>query len=178
MSDHDSGNGGKGGIRPPDYVYEMAIGRTYDLMIQGFSPRDVAAKLISEGYTDSLATVGEWRKEVHRRWAIEDAEERPARKDTWRARLEGLYRELLEKARGSKAETAAAILYAEAIKVSKLAIILDGLTAPVKVEHSGRVDVAAMAPHEREREIAELLRKRDEALKGKPTTKREPGLLS
>lgn len=168
----------KGGIRPPDYVYEMAIGRTEDLMVQAYNWRDIFARLVSEGYTDSEDTAKEWRKEVARRWAAEDAEQRPARKDVWRSRLEKLYRELLEKADSPKmSSTAAAILYGEAIKVAKIAIVMDGLTAPVKIEHSGSVDVHAMGPLEREKEIAELLAKREAALKGR-TQKREPGLLS
>lgn len=168
----------KGGIRPPDYVYEMAIGRTEDLMVQAYSWRDIVAKLIAEEYTDSEETAKNWRAEVVRRWAAEDAEMRPARKDAWRARLEKLYRELLAKAEdGKTSSTAAAIMYAEAIKVAKIAIVMDGLTAPVKIEHSGRVDVQAMGPLEREKEIQALLEKRNAALKNAPT-KREPGLLS
>lgn len=167
----------RGGIRPPDYVYEMNIGRTEDLMLQAYSWRDIFARLVTEGLTDSEDTAKNWRAEVMRRWAVEDAEMRPARKDAWRARLEKLYRELLEKAADPKqSSTAMAILYGEAIKVMKIAIVMDGLTAPVKVEHSGRVDVQAMGPLEREKEIAALLAKREAALKNAP--KREPGLLS
>lgn len=167
----------KGGIRPPDYVYEMALARVEDLMVQAFTPRDIVAKMIAEEYTDSADTVRAWRTEVARRWSLEDAEMRPARKDLWRSRLEKLYRELLEKAAAPKqSSTAAAILYGEAIKVAKIAIVMDGLTAPVKIEHSGTVDVQAMGPLEREKEIELLLAKRNAA---KPaTTKRDPGLLS
>lgn len=155
------------GIRPPDYIFEMNIGRTEDLMLQAYSWRDIYARLVDEGLTDSEETAKNWRREVMRRWSVEDAEQRPSRKDAWRGRLELLYRQLLEKAGDSKmSSTAAAILYGEAIKVAKIAIVMDGLTAPVKVEHSGKLDVQAMGPLEREKEINELLAKRAAATKG------------
>ncbi len=151
-----------GGNRPPQYLYEMQIARTEDLMVQAFSPKDLVATLISEGYTDSEETVRKWRREVHRRWAAEDVEERPARKDVWRARLDRQYHDLLERARSTKSDFAFSQLHAEATRIAKVAIVMDGLTAPVTVRGDG-VDPAALAPHEREREIRELLAKREAA---------------
>lgn len=154
-----------GGIRPPDYLRDMALQRTEDLMMQAYTPREIFVKLHAEGYTESENTAKEWRLAVQKRWAQEDAEQRPARKDTWRRRIESQYQKLLEHAELTKSELARAAYYAEATKLTKLALIMDGLTAPVKVEHSGTVDVAALQPHEREREIADLLAKREAALK-------------
>lgn len=153
-----------GGQRPPTYLYEMAISRTEDLMVQAMSPRDLVATLISEGYTDSEETVRKWRREVMRRWAAEDVEMRPARKDTWRARLEAQYHALLEKAKTCKSEFAFSQLHAEATRIAKVAIVMDGLTAPVTTRADGYIDPAALAPHEREREIAALIAKRDAAI--------------
>lgn len=161
---HDDENK-PGGVRPPDYIYTMALARIEDLMMQAYSWPDIFAKLVAEGFTESENTAKSWRKEIQRRWAAEDAENRPARKDMWRGRLEALYHKLLTKA-GSPglSASACAMLYAEAIKVAKIAVVMDGLTAPVRVEHSGAVDVAALQPHERETEIRELLAKREAAL--------------
>lgn len=155
---------GGGGIRPPEYLRTMALNRCEDLMMQAYSPREIAATLVSEGYTDSVETVKNWRLEIQKRWAIEDAEQRPARKDTWRNRIEAQYKKLLEWAEVTKSEIARSAYMAEATKLTKLALIMDGLTAPVKVEHSGAVDAYALQPHERETEIAELLRKREAVL--------------
>lgn len=154
-----------GGIRPPDYEYELAISRTEDLMVQAFPWKRIVAMLSEEGYTESEETARKWRREVLRRWAAEDAEMRPARKDLWRARLDAQYRTLLEKAAEVKSEYAFAMLHAEATRIAKVAIVMDGLTAPVVVKHEGQIDVAAMSPMEREREIAALLAKREAAMR-------------
>lgn len=134
-------------------------------MMQAYSPREIFLKLAEDGYTESEKTAQDWRLAIQKRWAQEDAEQRPARKDAWRRRIEECYRRLLEHAEETTSEIARASFFAEATKLTKLALIMDGLTAPVKVEHSGSVDVNALQPHEREAEIAALLRKREEALK-------------
>jgi hypothetical protein len=154
-----------GGIRPPDYIRDMALQRTEDLMVQAYSPREIFVKLHAEGYTESEDTAKQWRLAVQRKWAAEDAEQRPARKDVWRRRIETQYQQLLERAASTRSELACAAYFAEATKLTKLALIMDGLTAPVRVEHSGAVDVMALQPHEREAEIRDLLAKREAALK-------------
>lgn len=151
-----------GGIRPPDYMREMAIGRVEDLMVQAMPWKRIIAILSDEGYTESEQTAKGWRQEVQRRWAAEDAEARPARKDLWRARLEALYNELLAKA-SVAAGHVQAMLYGEAIKIAKVSIVMDGLTQPIARATDGTVPVAAMSPLERERKIAELLAKREAA---------------
>lgn len=159
-----------GGIRPPDYVYEMALGRIEELMLQAYSWREIFAKLVTEGFTESEETARNWRREIMRRWKAEDDEMRPAYKDRWRARLETMFRTLCQEAAEADGH-AKAILYGEAIKVAKLSIVMDGVQAPVVVQHEGRVDVAAMTPAERQNEIAALLAKREAALKAKTTEK-------
>lgn len=162
----------KGGVRLPDYLREMALGRVESLMIEGFAPNMIAAKVIDEGLTDSPQTVKGWRLAVQKRWAAEDAELRPARKDLWRRRIEARYQELLVMARTMKSEFARVSAHEALIKLSKLGILLDGAHLPVVLEADGRLDPAAMAPAEREREIEALLAKRQaarEAVTGKGT---------
>lgn len=133
-------------------------------MLQAYSPREIYVKLHAEGYTESEDTAKQWRLAVQRRWAAEDAEQRPARKDAWRRRIETQYHRLLDAADATKSELAKAAFFAEATKLTKLALIMDGLTAPVRVEHSGSmIDPAALQPHERETRIDELLQKREAA---------------
>lgn len=163
MSDSTKKDPPTGGIRPPDYIRAMALARVEDLMLQAYTPREIFAKLVDEGFTESEDTAKKWRIEIQKRWAIEDAEARPARKDTWRNRIETQYRKLLAWAETTKSELARAAFMAEATKLTKLALIMDGLTAPVKIEHSGTVDVNALQPHERDSEIEALLRKREDA---------------
>jgi hypothetical protein len=152
-----------GGVRMPEYLRFAALSRVEDLMVQAYKPHDIVAKMIDEGFTDSEETVRKWRLEVQRKWALEDAELRPARKDLWRTRIEAQYHKLLDYAEVTKSELARASYFAEATKLTKLALIMDGLTAPVQHVHSGQVDVMALQPHERETEIEALLRKREEA---------------
>jgi hypothetical protein len=145
----------------------MTLARVEDLMVQAIPWRKIVAMLVSEGYTDSEHTAAGWRREVMRRWAAEDAEMRPARKDVWRARLEGQYHAIMERAgEGGSSDQGFAMLMAEASRVAKVAMALDGLSAPVKIEHGGQVDVAAMSPIEREQEIKALLAKRAAAMGG------------
>lgn len=168
----------RGGIRPPDYIHAMALARVEDLMLQGYSPRDIFARLFDEQYTESEETAAAWRQAVQRKWAAEDAEMRPAYKDRWRARIEKQLRRLNERAENTKSDLAAAAFYSEATKLMKLGIIVDGAQAPVQVQHTGSVDVAAMSPRDREAEIAELMAKRDAALTAARKAKREAGVLS
>lgn len=151
-----------GGTRTPGYLYEMALARVEDLMRQAIPWPRICAILSDEGYTDSADTAKNWRRVIMARWADEEKELRPARKDLWRERLEHLYRTCLERAATMEGYPQAAMM-SEAIKVAKLAIVLDGVQAPIVVNHTG-IDVSAMSPMEREKEIAELLRRRDEAL--------------
>lgn len=153
----------KGGIRPPAYEYELAIARTEDLMVQAYPWPTIVAMLVSEGYTDSPDTAKKWRAEITRRWANEELELRPARKDLWRSRLEAQYRQVLSRALATKSDHAYAALQAEATRIAKVAIVIDGLQAPIMVHHEGQIDIAAMSPVEREREIAALLAKREAA---------------
>lgn len=154
----------KGGIRLPDYQRDLALARVEALMIEGYAPTMIAAMVIAEGFTDSPATVKTWRLAVQKRWAAEDVELRPARKDLWRRRIEDRYQAIIVKMGTCKSEFAWAQMQAELTRLSKLGILLDGAHLPVATEADGKLDPAAMSPLEREREIAALLEKRQAAL--------------
>lgn len=149
----------------PDYLAEMGISRVEDLMIQAVPWSRVLAILSEENLTEDRDKANAWRREVFKRWQEEDKELRPARKDMWRARLDALYGDLLKKAALAAGATQA-MLFAEAIKVAKISIVMDGLAGPqlMRRDH-GYVDPAALSPIEREKEIKELLAKREAAKK-------------
>lgn len=168
---------GTEGKRPPEYIRMLALALVEDLMIQGYGPRAIYAKLVEHGYTESEETARDWRQLVQKRWAIEEAEERPARKEGWRARIMDRIRRLEAKAENTKSAIAAATYESEITKLYKLGILVDGAHAPLKIEHShSAMPVEAMSPIERERELAELLKRREAALSA--PKQRDPGLLS
>jgi len=152
-----------GGIRPPDYLRELALARIEDLMVQALPWHRIVAILADEGVTESEETAKKWRFQIQRRWAAEADATRPARKDLWRARLEAQYHQVLERARTTKSDFAYSQLQAEATRIAKVAIVLDGLHQPIMQQPDGKLDPASMSPAEREREIAALLAKRQQA---------------
>lgn len=152
-----------GGIRLPNYQYELAIGRLEDLMVQAVPWTRIVAILSEEGYTESAATAAAWRREVMARWAAEDSETRPARRDLWRQRLERLYQDLLERARMMDPGHVQVMMFGEAAKVAKLAVAVEGIASMThRHEHTGKVPASAMAPIDRERELNALLGKREQ----------------
>ncbi len=146
------------GKRPPDAIYEMAIGFVEDLILQRVAWRTIVARCIEGGYTDSPATCVNWRQEVRRRWALADAEERPSRRDEHREMLRALYQ-----------VSYAAADYRNCTRVAAQLMILDGLQVPETINITGAIAVQAMTPEQREAEIATLLKRRAEAMKGLPT---------
>lgn len=146
----------------PGYMRTLALDRVEDLMVQAMPWRTIVAMVIIEGYTDSSDTVRNWRREVEKRWAEDDAASRPARKDLWRARLEHLYGDLLLRAQKSAGHPQV-MLFAESIKVAKLLVDLDGVTAPIMARADG-IPIEAMTPLEREIEIKRLLAAKDAAI--------------
>lgn len=162
---------------PPAYIRMMALALVEDLMVQGYGPRAIYAKLVERGYTESEETAKDWRQVVQKRWAAEEAEERPSRKEGWRTRIMDRIRRLETKAAAATSQLAAVALESEITKLYKLGILVDGAHAPLKIEHvHNATPVEAMSPIEREREIAELLERRK--LAGSAPKQREPGLLS
>lgn len=97
----------------------------------------------------SETTVYEWSREIHRRWEEAASRENPHRRAIYRARLDALYHRAWEMADLNVCE-----------KVAKLQAKLDGLDAPVKIQLSGVVAVAALTPQQRRAEIDEMLERR------------------
>lgn len=149
--------------RTPDYIRELGMGRVEEMMVAAKPWSKIVAALAVEFPDNDEDTFKRWKAAVVKRWAAEDAEMRPARKDLWRARLDDLYGSLLEQARDARSDYARTLYFGEAVKVAKLAIDLDGLSTPIAIKHEGRLDVAAMSPSEREAEIKMLLAKREAA---------------
>lgn len=145
------------------------MGQLEEMMVTAKSWSKIVAALTLAFPEQDEDTFKRWKAAVVKRWASEDAEMRPARKDLWRARLDDLYGSLLEQARDARSDYAKTLYFSEAVKVAKLAIDLDGLNAPIAIKHEGRLDVAAMSPAEREAEIAALLAKREVARAAKGT---------
>jgi hypothetical protein len=167
------------GARPPEYIRIMALQLVEDLMIQGYGPQRILAECVERGYTDSAETVRDWRQAVQRRWAVEELDERPARKEGWRIRIMDRIRRLEVKASAATSQLAAAAMESEITKLYKLGILVDGAHAPIVHRHESAsgVPVEAMSPIERDREIDQLLEKKRQA-EAERKHKREPGLLS
>lgn len=148
----------------PDYFHFLGETRVEELMAQAMPWNRILKVLAQEGLTKYPATAKEWRDKVLARWAQEEDEARPHRKAIWRTRLENLYYELSSRALGCKNDGAAVKYFQVALQAADACIALDGVSAPIQVQHGGSVgvgvDVRAMLPVDREREIAELLERR------------------
>lgn len=157
-----------GGVRLPDYLRENHLARLESLMVEAMPWPRIVAILKDEGLCETDSTARAWRAEIHKRWATEDVAMRPARKDLWRARIEAQYCSVLERAKQTKSDYAFAMLSAEATRIAKVGIILDGVASPIVHKVEGQADIASMSPLERDREIAELIKRRDEASRRVP----------
>lgn len=150
----------------PEYVRRNAVDRVEELMVQAIPWAEIRQILIDEGHLSELSPnpgpAESWRREVQKRWNAEDAELRPARKDLWRARLEGQYRDVRKRAADCDSPAMYAMLNDSATKIAKLAIQLDGLQEPKRVHVTGETDVADLSPRERQQEIDALLAKKAE----------------
>lgn len=155
--------------RAPDHVYRANLARLESLIVEGYSIEQCIEIMIEDGRTESEATVRAWRAEVFARWAKEDVELRPARRDMMRQQLMMLFRSNYQASldtQGKPGTTMAAVLSrAECTKIAKLSCQLDGLLAPTVVKVDGAVDPLAMSPSERRAEIDELLAKREAAMR-------------
>ena len=148
----------------PDALRFLALSRVEELLLQGYRPQQILDEC--KEYTESIRTIYAWCEEIYRRWAEEDQKQRPARRDLWRARLEARYRMMLEDLADPTMKMTGinrAKLYDAMAKLELLAIKLDGLDAPIRIEHSGAIDVRAMSPEQRRERIDELLARRERA---------------
>lgn len=148
-------------------LHYLALQRTEELILKGWDTQKVLAQLSSEGYTDSLDTARRWSQEVYQRWAEEDNAQRPHRRNLWRMRLEARYRRMHEDLDDPTMKLtghARAAMYDALAKVELLAIKLDGLDAPLKINVTSGPDVLSMSPDRRRARLDELITKRQQAL--------------
>lgn len=145
------------GERPPDAVYEMAIAETEDLILQRLPKHKIISRLSAQ-YDRLPETIKDWMREVRRRWALADSEEKPHRRDEHREMLRDLYRACYVTEDYKTCE-----------RVARQLMVLDGLHAPTQINLTTQDKPAlAMTPEERSAEIEALLAKRALALKGLP----------
>jgi hypothetical protein len=155
-----------GGQRRPAALTYLAHRRAEELILKGYAPMQMLPILEEEGYTDSLATVRDWCQAVYAQWAAEDVTNRPHRRDIWRARLEARYAMMHADLHDPSMKMTGinrAKLYDSMAKLELLAIKLDGLDAPIRIEHSGAIDIRTMSPDQRRERIEELLERRKQA---------------
>lgn len=151
-------------------VRYLGLQRTEELILKGWDTQRILGQLSAEGFTESLDTARRWSQEIYQRWAEEDNAQRPHRRNMWRMRLEARYRRMLDDLDDPTMKLtghARAAMYDSLAKVELLAIKLDGLDAPVKIQHmvnGADIDVRAMSPDRRRARVEELLEKRQRAL--------------
>jgi len=119
----------------------------------------VAAPRLAEEFGVTERTVWRYYKAVRERWATEEAERRPQRREEFRAMI----------MQNLRVAWAVANPMAGAATLRVLAK-LDGLEAPSEIKITGGLDIKAMSPMERQAEIERLLAIRAVALDGRRTT--------
>lgn len=146
----------------PDYFKLLGESRVEELMAAATPWGKICKILHEEGLTTHREVAKEWRDRVLERWRIEEDEARPHRKAIWRNRLETLFYEVRGRAMATKNESAAVKLFETALRAADACIALDGVAAPIQIQHGGQVGVSveAMQPIERQREIEDLLERR------------------
>lgn len=103
----------------------------------------------------SERTISRYLATIRERWAKEEEELRPARRQELRQKLQATFL----KAYGEGGPSLGA-----AVRCLQVQAKIDGLEEPQKIEISGRVDVLAMSPFERQARIEELWALRQKAL--------------
>ena len=122
-----------------------------DAMVKGvaWQVRDALA----DEQAVAKSTVDKYYRLIREKWATEEEELRPMRRQEFRARVLDTYR--LAHQTGNAMAAAATL---------RVMAKLDGLEAPAKVEITGSIDVRAMTPLQRQEEIERLIAVRAEAL--------------
>lgn len=139
---------GKRGVRCTEAEHAMRL-RILEEMMASCVPWQAIVEDLTQRFDVGQPTIHKWSKEIRDRWEVEEAELRPQRKAMYRARLDALY---------SRAWRQGDLDIC--VKVAKLHGDLDGLNAPIRVQHSGVVEVAALTPDQRRKEIEALLERR------------------
>ena len=95
----------------------------------------------------SERTIQRYLKQIRDRWATEEVELRPKRREMLRQKLQATF--LKAYAEGGPSLGAA-------VRCLQVEAKMDGLEAPTRVEVSGQIDVLAMSPMERTQRIEQL----------------------
>jgi hypothetical protein len=134
-------------------IHALNVARMESMLLQQIPWSEIVAEFIGTGAVTAESTLRDWRREIWQRWAADDADLRPHRRDVHREMLRALYHEALKDKAWGACE-----------RVLKQLMILDGLQTPdtLNINHT-HVPVEKMSPEEREREIAELIAKRNKA---------------
>lgn len=156
-----------GGVRLPEYLRELALAKIEECMLKGMRRQAILAEMAELGATESMRTVDDWIAEVRTRLIEADVEMRDFRRNMRRAQMDARYQMALAdlaEARtlppsASKA-MAMAMLHRAVTSCEQLLMKIDGLEGPIKIEHSGTIDVRAMSPDQRRERIEELIAKR------------------
>jgi len=114
-------------------------------MIQGLNPV-VLGEMLAKAHDVTIRTVERYFRLVRERWASEERELRPGRREEFRAMVKANF--ALSYATANAGAGAATL---------RLLARLDGLEAPLEVKFSGGLDVRALSPKERRDEIERLL---------------------
>lgn len=115
----------------------------------------LAADELADEFGVTVRTVERYFRRIRERWATEEEERRPERRQEFRA----LCMENLRVAWDTRNAMAGAATLRVLAK-------LDGLEAPAEIHVSMALDVKAMTPQQRRTEIDRLIRQRAEALDG------------
>jgi hypothetical protein len=140
---------GRRGVRTTEAEHHVRL-RILEEMMASCVPWHAIVADLTVRFDVSAPTVHTWSLEIRNRWAKEEEELRPQRKSMYRARLDALY---------ARAWREGDLLIAT--QVAKLQGQLDGLLSQTtRLQVSGQVDVAALTPDQRRREIEALLERR------------------
>lgn len=139
---------GKRGVRSTEVEHAQRL-RVLEDMLASCMPWNAILEDLTGRFDVGEPTVYKWATEIRDRWAREEEVLRPQRKAVYRARLDALYRR-------SWVEGDLLIC----VQVAKLQAGLDGLNAPTRLQISGRVEVSALTPEQRRKEIDALLERR------------------
>ena len=122
-------------------------------MVRGTFKRD--ARQLTEDHDCALSTVRRYQTEIRKRWASEETEARPKRRERFRAMLMEAWR---------------IAITAEPRQMAPVLALMskfEGFDQPVKIEVNHSVDIRSMSPRQRQDEIARLIAKRAASLDGR-----------
>jgi hypothetical protein len=120
-------------------------------LVQGLNPT-VLSEVLAKENDVTIRTVERYFRLVRERWATEEIEQRPQRREQFRAMIMANW-QLAYVTQNPMAGAATLRVLAK----------LDGLEAPSEIKITGAIDVRALSPKERRDKIEELLELRAKA---------------